>query len=50
MLTTIRQPKYQLGVAAVDTLIQLMKGQRPEVKRLAAGFVECKSTAPPKAA
>jgi LacI family transcriptional regulator len=49
-MTTIRQPKFRLGVAAVDAMMQLLKGQRPEVKRLTAEFIERKSTAPPKAA
>lgn len=49
-LTTIRQPKYRLGVAAVDAMMQLLKGQRPETKRLTAELIERKSTAPPNAA
>jgi DNA-binding LacI/PurR family transcriptional regulator len=48
-LTTVRQPKYRLGIAAVDAMMQLLKGQRPEIKRLPAEFIERKSTAPPKA-
>jgi len=48
-MTTIRQPKYRLGVVAVDAMMQLLKGQRPELKRLAAEFIERQSTAPPKA-
>ncbi len=48
-MTTIRQPKFRLGVAAVDAMMQLLKGQRPEIKRLTAEFIERKSTAPPKA-
>jgi len=48
-MTTIRQPKFRLGVAAVDAMMQLLKGQRPETKRLTAEFIERKSTAPPKA-
>jgi DNA-binding LacI/PurR family transcriptional regulator len=48
-MTTIRQPKFRLGVAAVDAMMQLLKGQRPETKRLTAELIERKSTAPPKA-
>ena len=48
-MTTIRQPKYRLGVAAVEAMMQLLKGQRPEIKRLTAELIERKSTAPPKA-
>jgi DNA-binding LacI/PurR family transcriptional regulator len=48
-LTTIRQPKYRLGIAAVDAMTQLLKGQRPDIKRLPAELIERKSTAPPKA-
>ena len=49
-LTTIRQPKYRLGVAAVEMMMNLLKGQRVESKRLPAELIERKSTAPPKAA
>jgi LacI family transcriptional regulator len=49
-LTTIRQPKYRLGIAAVDAMMQLLKGQRPEIKRLTAELIERKSTTPPKTA
>jgi LacI family transcriptional regulator len=48
-LATIRQPKFRLGIVAVDAMMQLLKGQRPEIKRLPAEFIERKSTAPPKA-
>ena len=47
-LTTIRQPKYRLGMAAVDAMVNLLKGQRVETKRLPAELIERKSTAPPK--
>ena len=33
-LTTIRQPKFRLGVAAVETMQQLLGGKRAESKRL----------------
>jgi DNA-binding LacI/PurR family transcriptional regulator len=47
-LTTIRQPKFRLGIAAVEVMMQLLRGQRPETKRLPAELIERKSTAPPK--
>ena len=39
-----------LGLVASHWMMQLLTGQRPEVKRLTAEFIERKSTAPPKAA
>jgi LacI family transcriptional regulator len=48
-LTTIRQPKHRLGMAAVEAMMNLLKGQRTEMKRLPAELIERKSTAPPKA-
>ncbi|MGO9587262.1 MAG: LacI family DNA-binding transcriptional regulator [Limisphaerales bacterium] len=47
-LTTIRQPKQRLGLAAVEAMMNLLKGQRVEMKRLPAELVVRKSTAPPK--
>jgi LacI family transcriptional regulator len=38
-LTTIRQPKYRLGVAAMDTMLRLTRGEQPESKRLPAEMV-----------
>src|SRR6267378_552141 len=38
-LTTLRQPKYRLGTAAVETMQELLKGKRPDPKRLAAELV-----------
>jgi DNA-binding LacI/PurR family transcriptional regulator len=38
-LTTSRQPKYRLGSAAVEAMQQLLKGKRPDSKRLAAELV-----------
>jgi DNA-binding LacI/PurR family transcriptional regulator len=38
-LTTSRQPKYRLGMAAVEAMQQLLKGNRPDSKRLAAELV-----------
>jgi len=47
-LTTVRQPKFRLANAAMDTMVNLLQGQPVEVKRLAAELIERKSTAPPK--
>jgi DNA-binding LacI/PurR family transcriptional regulator len=47
-LTTIRQPKFRLGMAAVDVMVNLLHGQPVETKRLSAELVERKSTAPLK--
>ncbi len=38
-LTTVSQPKHRLGVAAIDLMLQLLRGQRPESRRLPAGLV-----------
>jgi DNA-binding LacI/PurR family transcriptional regulator len=46
-LTTIRQPKFGLGAAAMDSMLQLLRGQRPENKRLPAELIIRQSTAPP---
>jgi LacI family transcriptional regulator len=47
-LTTLRQPKRRLGLAAVDTMMDLLKGLRVETKRLPAEIIKRKSTAAPK--
>jgi LacI family transcriptional regulator len=49
-LTTIRQPKYRLGLAAVETMTQLLRGGHPGVRRLSAELVLRASTAEPRAA
>jgi len=46
-LTTIRQPKYRLGVAAMNSMLKLMRGERPEPKRLPAEMIIRASTAAP---
>src|SRR5437588_3000814 len=38
-LTTVRQPKFRLGSAAFDSMLQLLRGQKPEGKRLSAELV-----------
>jgi DNA-binding LacI/PurR family transcriptional regulator len=48
-LTTISQPKYRLGMSAVEAMIGILRGENITTRRLGAEFVERKSTAPPKA-
>jgi len=43
-LTTTRQPKFRLGSAAVDAMQALLRGQRPEPRRLAAELIVRAST------
>jgi LacI family transcriptional regulator, galactose operon repressor len=38
-LTTTSQPKHRLGMAAMDALVQLLRGQRPEPRRLPVDLV-----------
>jgi LacI family transcriptional regulator len=47
-LTTVSQPKHRLGTAAVEAMMKLIRGEKIQLKRLAAEFVERQSTAPPK--
>jgi DNA-binding LacI/PurR family transcriptional regulator len=49
-LTTIREPKYRLGVAAMETMAALLRGQQPKTKRLTAELLARDSTAAPPAA
>ena len=44
-LTTVRQPKLRLGVAAMESMLKLVRGEHPEPKRLSAELVIRKSTA-----
>jgi len=46
-LTTVRQPKFRLGTAAIELMMQILRGQRVESKRLPAELVVRASTAPP---
>ncbi|HUR46413.1 MAG TPA: LacI family DNA-binding transcriptional regulator [Candidatus Saccharimonadales bacterium] len=46
-LTTIRQPKLRLGTAAMESMVRLLRGEKPETRRLSAEIVIRKSTAPP---
>ena len=48
-LTTIRQPKYRLGIAAMESMLKLLRGERPEPRRLAAELIIRQSTAAPPA-
>jgi LacI family transcriptional regulator len=43
-LTTTHQPKYRLGIAAVEMMQQLLRGKRPESRRLAAELIARGST------
>ncbi len=47
-LTTMRQPKFRLGIAAVDVMMKLIRGEQAQLPRLSAELIERKSTAPPK--
>ena len=47
-LTTIRQPKHRLGIAAMEIMMKLIRGERVQPRRLVAELVERKSTALPK--
>lgn len=45
-LTTVRQPKFHLGQAAMEVLMLLLKGQHPEPRRISAELVVRSSTGP----
>jgi len=47
-LTTVRQPKFRLGIAAVETMMKLIRGEKFELKRLAAELEIRKSSAAAK--
>jgi LacI family transcriptional regulator len=49
-LTTIRQPKFRLGTAAMDAMAQLLRGERPDNRRLPAELIIRDSSAPPRPA
>lgn len=46
-MTTVRQPKFRLGLAAIEMMLQLLRGQRAETKRLPAELIVRASSAPP---
>jgi LacI family transcriptional regulator len=47
-LTTVRQPKFRLGIAAVDAMMKMLHGEPVRSQRLLAEIIERESTAPPK--
>jgi len=47
-LTTVRQPKLRLGVAAMEIMQKLLGGEKPESKRLTATLIIRASTSAPK--
>jgi DNA-binding LacI/PurR family transcriptional regulator len=47
-LTTVRQPKFQLGVAAMETMLKVLRRDRVESRRLPAELLVRESTAPPR--
>jgi DNA-binding LacI/PurR family transcriptional regulator len=47
-LTTVRQPKHRLGVAAVEKMMKLIRGEPVDIKRLPAELEIRKSTGQPK--
>ena len=49
LLTTIRQPKFRLGMAAFESMGQLLRGERLEPRRLRAELVIRQSSGPPTA-
>ena len=48
-LTTIGQPKFSLGVAAVETMVKVLRQEPVESRRLPAELVLRASTSPPSA-
>ena len=46
-LTTVRQPKFRLGVAAMELMLAKLRGEKAESKRLPADLVIRQSTAAP---
>ncbi len=46
-LTTVRQPKFLLGTAAMDTMLKLLSGERPQNKRLRTEVIIRQSTGAP---
>lgn len=48
-LTTVRQPKLRLGAAAMETMLKLQQGRKPNSLRLPAEIIVRQSTAAPPA-
>jgi DNA-binding LacI/PurR family transcriptional regulator len=44
-LSTVRQPKFRLGIAAMDSMSRLLRGERLQNKRLPAEIIVRQSTA-----
>ena len=44
-LTTIRQPKFRMGMAAFDAMLKLINGERPKQERM-VGEVPSSAKAP----
>jgi LacI family transcriptional regulator, galactose operon repressor len=49
-LTTVKQPKFRLGIAAVEMMLKLMRRETVDQRRLSADLIIRESTAPPPAA
>ena len=49
-LTTVRQPKFRLGIAAMEVMVKMLNGERPESRRLKAEVIPRASTAAPRVA
>jgi DNA-binding LacI/PurR family transcriptional regulator len=47
-LTTVSQPKFRFGIAAVETMMNLIRGEKAASRRLPAELVLRQSTAAPK--
>jgi DNA-binding LacI/PurR family transcriptional regulator len=47
-LSTIGQPKFRLGIAAMDAMLKLLRNEPVETRRLPAELIVRASTAPPK--
>jgi DNA-binding LacI/PurR family transcriptional regulator len=47
-LTTISQPKFRLGMAAMDAMLKLLRNEHVDTRRLPAELVVRASTAPPR--
>ncbi|HWD18724.1 MAG TPA: LacI family DNA-binding transcriptional regulator [Verrucomicrobiae bacterium] len=47
-LTTVRQPKWRLGVAAIEMMQKVIRGEQPESRRLPAELIVRSSAGPPR--
>ena len=47
-LTTIRQPKFRMGMAAFDAMLKLINGERPKQERIVGEVLVRQSTGPAK--